>query len=252
MPEVKEYEPGTPSWVDLGSPDIEASAAFYAGVFGWTFEPAGPVEETGGYGMFTLQGLNVAGLGPQMNADQPPYWTMYVSVADIEGTTARAAAHGGTIVVAPMEVFTAGKMAVYIDSVGAPVSAWQPNEHIGAQLVNEPGAFTWDELRTGDVGAAISFYERVFNWVANPMEMDGNPYTLWNLGERPVGVMMHDAAGPSRWDISFAVADCDAAVAQAQALGATVVAPAVDSSAGRFAGLADPHGASFGVIQLAS
>ena len=58
MPEIKEYEPGTPSWVDLGSPDIEASAAFYGGVFGWTFASAGPVEETGGYGMFTLNGLN--------------------------------------------------------------------------------------------------------------------------------------------------------------------------------------------------
>ena len=89
MPEVKEYEPGTPSWIDLGSPDIEASSRFYGGVFGWTFESAGPVEETGGYGMFTLNGLNVAGLGPQMNMDQPPYWSMYVSVADIDATVPR-------------------------------------------------------------------------------------------------------------------------------------------------------------------
>ena len=251
MPEVKEYEPGTPSWVDLGSPDIEASAAFYGGVFGWTFESAGPVEETGGYGMFTLKGLNVAGIGPQMNADQSPYWTMYVSVADVEATTARVEAHSGTIVVPPMEVFTAGKMAVFIDSGGAPFSAWQPIEHIGAQLVNEPGAFTWAELRTADVGPALGFYERVFNWVANPMDMDGTPYTLWNLGERPVAGMMADSAGASRWDISFAVADCDAAVAKAVELGGSVVAPAADMSVGRFAGLADPHGATFGVIKLA-
>ena len=225
---------------------------FYGGVFGWTFESAGPVEETGGYGMFTLNGLNVAGIGPQMNMDQPPYWNMYVSVADIEATTARVEAHSGTIVVPPMEVFTAGKMAVFVDSVGAPLSAWQPNEHIGAQLVNEPGAFCWSELRTGDVGAAIGFYEHVFNWVANPMEMDGAPYTLWNLGERPIGGMAEDSAGSSRWDISFAVADCDAAVAKAQELGGSVAMPAVDSSVGRFAGLTDPHGANFGVVQLAS
>jgi predicted enzyme related to lactoylglutathione lyase len=252
MPEVKEYAPGTPSWVDLGSPDIEASARFYGGLFGWTFESAGPVEETGGYGMFTLNGLNVAGIGPQMDADQPPYWTMYVSVADIEATTARVEAHNGTIVVPPMEVFTAGKMAVFVDSVGAPLSAWQPNEHIGAQLVNEPGTFTWSELRTGDLAAAMGFYEHVFNWVANPMEMDGMPYTLWNLGERPIGGMAEDSSAPSRWDISFAVADCDAAVAKTQELGGSVAMPAVDSSVGRFAGLTDPHGANFGVVQLAS
>jgi predicted enzyme related to lactoylglutathione lyase len=252
MPEVKEYEPGTPSWVDLGSPDIDASVAFYGGVFGWTFESAGPVEETGGYGMFSLDGKTVAGIGPQMNLDQPPYWNMYISVADIEATAARVEAHGGTIVVPPMDVMTAGKMAVFLDSVGAPVSAWHPLEHIGAQLVNEPGAFTWDELRTAEVAHAIGFYERVFNWVANPTEMDGMTYTLWNLGGRPVGGMLADPDGPSRWDISFAVADCDAAVVKAVELGGTVAQAAVDSSVGRFAGLVDPHGAAFGVIALAS
>src|SRR5437868_9306743 len=161
-----------------------------------------------------------------MNADQPPYWTMYVSVSDVEGTTARAEAHGGTIIVPPMEVFTAGKMAVYVDAGGAPVSAWQPNEHIGAQLVNEPGAFTWAELRTGNLVAALGFYERVFNWVANSMDMDGTPYTLWNLGDRPVAGMMEVAGAGSRWDVSFAVADCDAAVAKAVELGGSVAAPA--------------------------
>src|SRR5215207_3678136 len=252
MPEVKEYEAGTPSWIDLGSPDIEASTAFYGGLFGWKFESAGPVEETGGYGMFTLNGLNVAGSGPQMNADQPPYWTMHVSVGDIEATTARVEGHNGTILGPPMEGMSAGKMAVYVDSVGAPVSAWQPNEHLGAQLVNEPGAFCWSELVTGDLAAAMGFYERVFNWVANPTEMDGTPYTLWNLGERPIGGLFESSSEPSHWAISFAVADCDAAVAKAHELGGSVAAPAVDSSIGRFAGLTDPHGAHFGIVQLAS
>ena len=78
------------------------------------------------------------------------------------------------------------------------------------------------------------------------------PYTLWNLGERAIGGMARDSAGSSRWDIFVAVADCDAAVAKAQELGGSVAVPAVDSSVGRFAGLTDPHGAPFGVIQLAS
>src|SRR5215216_5354909 len=121
MPEVKEYEAGTPSWVDLGSPDIDASAAFYGGLFGWTFTPAGPVEETGGYGMLTLNGKNVAGLGPHMDTSRPPSWNTYVSVADIEATTARVEAHRGTIVIPPMAVMTAGKMAVFVDPSGAPI-----------------------------------------------------------------------------------------------------------------------------------
>ena len=64
MPEFSEYPPGTPSWVDLGSPDVDASARFYGGLFGWEAAEAGPPEETGGYRMFTLRGKQVAGLGP--------------------------------------------------------------------------------------------------------------------------------------------------------------------------------------------
>ena len=43
------YANGIPSWVDLGSPDPDASAAFYGDLFGWTTTEPGPVEETGGY-----------------------------------------------------------------------------------------------------------------------------------------------------------------------------------------------------------
>ena len=35
MPTVTSYAPGTPSWVDLASPDLAASTAFYSTLFGW-------------------------------------------------------------------------------------------------------------------------------------------------------------------------------------------------------------------------
>jgi uncharacterized protein len=35
MSERTSYEPGVPSWVDLASPDTDAAAAFYGGLFGW-------------------------------------------------------------------------------------------------------------------------------------------------------------------------------------------------------------------------
>lgn len=36
------YVPGSPNWLDLGAPDIDAAVAFYTGVFDWTFQSAGP------------------------------------------------------------------------------------------------------------------------------------------------------------------------------------------------------------------
>jgi uncharacterized protein len=48
MTERTSYEPGTPSWVDLSTPDVDAAGRFYGEVFGWQAEAAGPPEETGG------------------------------------------------------------------------------------------------------------------------------------------------------------------------------------------------------------
>jgi len=46
------------------------------------------------------------------------------------------------------------------------------------------------------------------------------------------------------------VADTDATVAKAVELGGSVLVPAQDSPHGRFAGLADPMGAAFNVVQV--
>ncbi len=45
--EMTSYEPGVPSWVDVGTPDLDKAAAFYSDLFGWDC-PEGPAE-AGGY-----------------------------------------------------------------------------------------------------------------------------------------------------------------------------------------------------------
>src|SRR6185437_9302041 len=52
---------GSPNWIDLGSPDVAASAAFYTALFGWEFQDAGP--EAGGYGFFSFGGKTVGAAG---------------------------------------------------------------------------------------------------------------------------------------------------------------------------------------------
>jgi predicted enzyme related to lactoylglutathione lyase len=47
MSEAASHAPGVPSWVDLGSPDLEASKVFYAGLFGWEAFTV-PAPEAGG------------------------------------------------------------------------------------------------------------------------------------------------------------------------------------------------------------
>jgi hypothetical protein len=38
--------------------------------------------------------------------------------------------------------------------------------HIGARILNEPGALCWSELTTRDPKAAEAFYTKLFGWAA--------------------------------------------------------------------------------------
>ena len=55
---------------------------------------------------------------------------------------------------------------------------WQPNEHRGAQVVNEHRSVNFNDLNTRDVEAAKSFYGGVFGWQALAME---GGFEMWAL-----------------------------------------------------------------------
>jgi len=257
MPEVSEHAAGTPSWVDLASPDPDASVRFYGGLFGWDAVETGPVEETGGYRMLQLGGRNVAGLGPTQGEGQPAMWTTYVGTDDGDAVAAKVREAGGQVVMEPFDVLGLGRMAVFVDPGGAYFSVWQPQTHHGAELVNEPGALSWNELATRDVDAAKAFYAAVFGWDADTNAYGETSYSEWKLGGRSIGGMIAmneqwPADVPPHWMVYFAVEDADAAVARAGELGGQVAVPPTDTPAGRFAVLNDPHGAVFSVIALAT
>jgi predicted enzyme related to lactoylglutathione lyase len=256
--EFERYEDGVPSWVDMGSTDLAKSRTFYGGLFGWSC-PEGP-PEAGGYSVCDLGGKTVAGLGPQMNPDFPPAWMTYVNVDDADVTASRATANGGTVLMPPMDVMDAGRMAILGDPLGAVLGLWQPKQHTGAQLANEPGTYCWSELITTDLDVSKTFYKAVLGWDAE--DQGGAPggahdYTEWKLGGRSVGGMMAKtpempADMPPNWGVYFAVADTDASVAKAQELGGSLFMGPMDIEPGRFAVLADDVGAVFNVLQLKS
>ena len=248
MAERSSYVPGTPSWVDLGSPDTAAAAAFYGGLLGWSAE-MDPRPEAGGYGMFTLRGKYVAGLGPQQNADMPPYWTVYVTVADADQTAAAMTAAGGTVIAGPMDVFDAGRMAVVQDPLGTFISIWQPDQHIGCELVNEPGTFGWNELATPDLEASRAFYAAAFGWERMDLSSEGSDLYAID-GAMVCGAHTAGEGEFPAWSVWFTVDDADAAAAKAVELGGSVVQAPSDMSFGRGGVVADPHGAAFGIAQV--
>jgi predicted enzyme related to lactoylglutathione lyase len=255
MPEMTKYPAGTPSWVDLGTPDLKGAIRFYGELFGWDIEEGGP--EVGGYSMAKVNGHSVAGLGPLMNPGQPTAWTTYVSVDDADKIAELVTEAGGQVIVAPMDVMTFGRMAVFTDAVGAAIAIWQPRDHIGAELVNEPGSLCWNELLTRDVTSAKSFYESVFGWEARDEQMQQGTYTIFYLGDRGIAGVMEMSGDnfppdmPPHWVVYFAVDDCDASAAKLTELGGNVVVSPMDiPDVGRFAVATDPAGAAFSIIKM--
>lgn len=254
MTEKTSYAPGTPSWVDLGTPDIDATVGFYSALFGWQIAEGPP--EAGGYRMCMIGDKPVAGMGPLMGQGQPSAWSTYVSVIDADATAKAVEGAGGMTFVAPMDVLTVGRMAVFADPTGAVISIWQPGDHVGAGLVNEPNTFCWNELVVREGAKALPFYEQVFGWKAVDSGMEGMSYTLFdNNGEQIAGMLQMDdsfpAQVPNHWMVYFAVDDCDRAVEKITSLGGKVMMPASDSPVGRMAACLDSTGAAFSVIKLA-
>jgi predicted enzyme related to lactoylglutathione lyase len=259
---TNDYVPGAPNWVDLGSRDTAAAAAFYRALFGWEFQPGGP--ESGGYGMFQLAGQTVAALGPLQDENARPAWTVYFASADADATTKAVEQAGGGVRFPPMDVFDQGRLAGYTDPGGAEFAIWQPGTTKGLDRVGA-GALCWTELYTADAARAKEFYTAVFAWdtedVPLPSGPDGAPsgtYTVVSRAgggqEGSHGGIMQLAPnllpdGTAYWQPYFAVADCDAVVGRGTERGATVLMPPTDmQGVGRIALLRDPERAFFAVL----
>ena len=252
------YQHGLITWADLNSPDVDASIAFYTGLFGWgaedRFDPSG---ETRVYTMFTQDGKVVAGLGgrqPGSMEGVPALWTNYVNVDDIDAAAAAFVEQGGTALMPePMQVMDTGWMFYGTDPTGAAIAMWKAGTHIGAEDFNKTGFMTWNEVLTRDVPAAIEFYSNVFGWEIGPMEGAPTPYWLIMSGDRLNGGLMEMPEGvhddiPSHWMTYFVVDDVDASCAKAEELGGSLPTPPFDTGIGRFGVVLDPHGGVFSIM----
>ena len=128
---------------------------------------------------------------------------------------------------------------------------------MGSKVKHAPGTFCWTELATRNLAAATEFYTGLFGWKANVKDIGHMNYVEWLIGEEPAGGMLEMDANfpaevPAHWMTYITVADCDASAAKAVEGGGKVVFPALDiPTVGRFAGIADPTGATFSIIKLA-
>ncbi len=112
------------------------------------------------------------------------------------------------------------------------------------------GTFVWYELMTTDLVAAERFYTQVVGWSAADSGMPGMKYTLFSAGGHTIAGLMalppEACEMPPCWTGYVGTDDVDAKAAEIAATGGSVMRPAEDiPGVGRFAVVADPHGATF-------
>ncbi|MBV9605901.1 MAG: VOC family protein [Solirubrobacterales bacterium] len=273
MPERDRYIPGVPCWIDTNQPDAEAAVAFYRGLFGWEIEDAMPPASEQHYFMARIRGDDVAGISPiAEGVSRSAGWDTYIWVQSVDDTAAKVTDAGGQIVIEPTDVMEAGRTAVFSDPEGAVFCVWEPGQHRGAQVVNEPGSLNFNNLNTHDAAAAKAFYGAVFGWGTMPMGGGAEAWTLPGYGDHlellnpgtrermasmgaPAGfedvvatltpLPDHDRDVPAHWSVTFAVEDADATASRARDLGGQVIAGPFDAPWVRMAVISDPQGATF-------
>jgi uncharacterized protein len=271
MSERDGYEPGVPCWVAAVHPDPEKAVGFYTELFGWETTNLMSPELSSKYYVCKRRGRDVAAIGSERDgAPSVPAWNTYIWTDSADDTVAKVVDAGGRVVTEPFDRLDAARVAVVADPAGAVFGVWQPGEHRGARLVNEPGAWSMSQLNTRDPDGAKVFYGAVFGWETDTFDMGEGEITLWRLpgyvGGEPgqpvsrevVGVMVpmngdRSAENVSAyWSVDFWVDDVDATAFKAAELGGEVKVWPFHTSVGRTAILADPQGAVFSVSKVGS
>lgn len=112
-------------WNELYTDDPARSLAFYQAIGGFTDQPMdmGPM---GTYHVLNADGKGRAGLMKSPMPGIPQNWMPYVQVANADAIVARAQKLGADVKVPANDVPGVGRLAVFTDSLGAPLGILQP------------------------------------------------------------------------------------------------------------------------------
>jgi uncharacterized protein len=251
MGERTQYTPGTFSWTDLATTDQDGAKAFYSELFGWDAID-NPVGDGVVYSMMQVDGKDVAAISPQpqqqRDAGAPPAWNSYITVQSADEALEQATQLGATVHAPAFDVMDVGRMGVVQDPQGAYFLVWEPRRHIGASLVNAPGALSWNELASPDLDGSAAFYGELFGWQVEPFEGAEMPYMTiknaagWNNGGmRPV----MPPGTPPGWLVYFGIADIAAGLEKVSELGGTQLMGPMQIGMGTIGVVQDPQGAVF-------
>jgi predicted enzyme related to lactoylglutathione lyase len=242
-------------WLDLETVDLARAKKFYADMFGWDFRDYHAAGTD--YAVAMSGGRPVAGVLQRRirkGEERRSAWLPFISVNDTDAAERVALQHHAQIISEPETLPLRGRQALLLDPEGvrfAIVASSSGDPPDGSPM---PGSWVWTSLFARDSTDEGVFYQEVFGFDLTGLpthagfervRLSSNGHGRIGIGELPTG-----AAQP-HWINYVCVSDTADAMARASRLGGHVLVKAArDSQGGIEAILADPTGASFGVMQL--
>ncbi len=111
-------------WKELATNNTEAAQAFYSALFGWSFKDISTPEMAYTEIKQDEDAEHFGGMykiTPEMG-ETPPHWMNYVSVDDIDASTAKAEELGATVLMPPTDIPGTGRFSMIADPTGAAIA----------------------------------------------------------------------------------------------------------------------------------
>ena len=235
-------------WFNMLTPKPASARGFFGQLLGWTYVDTGigHTVQVDGHaigGLFDLE-------DPNTPKGTPPLIGLMVKVQSADAAAEKVRVLGGKARTA-FDIGGAGRMSVCHDPNGAEFDVWEPRGLQGTDVdANAPGAPTWFETMTVDVGRAAEFYSALFGWKSNSPDAE---YRTFEHEGRHVGgakpCVFEGSHTRSHWSTYLAVRDADQTARKAMEIGAEVFAPVMASKSVRVGGIRSPQGVPFYIMQ---
>jgi len=98
-------------YLEIVTPDVEATRSLYASVFGWTFQPS--VPELGNASVASLPGGSLCGIRAPIHAEELPVVRNYIRVTNLDAATKEAQRLGATLLLESMDLAGWGRISIY-------------------------------------------------------------------------------------------------------------------------------------------
>ena len=256
QPASSEMHPGKMIWADLVTPDLKQAEDFYAGLFGWSFQP---VAGDSKFAVATLDGRPVAGIVQRsMPKDQKrqPAWLTFIAVHDVGSAERSVKANGGKVLSAVKDYPMRGRQAVFADPDGAVFAVLASSSGDPPDVLADPGEWIWSSLLVKNPAREAGFYRALFGYEVFDLDSEDASKHLILASDQFARAGIHSLPDNMHrhphWLNFVRVEDVGAAVAKAVHLGGSIlVDPRLDRHGGQIAVVADPAGAPIGLMEWA-